>query len=75
MQFNVLFINCNYIVNRNRLFINCKSNITKKLASYKIPKKIFYIKELPKNALGKIDYKLLKEYYSTLNINNKMREK
>jgi len=55
--------------------LKCKSNITKKLASYKIPKKIFYIKELPKNALGKIDYKLLKEYYSTLNINNKMREK
>jgi len=28
-----------------------------------MPKKLFKIDEIPKNALGKIDYKLLKEYY------------
>ena len=44
----------------------CKSNLKKKLASYKIPKNIFLIEEFPKNALGKIDYKLLKEYYDSL---------
>jgi len=49
-------------------FSNCKNNLEKKLASYKIPKSILLIEELPKNALGKIDYKLLKEYYKTLNI-------
>ncbi|PPR17250.1 MAG: Long-chain-fatty-acid--CoA ligase [Alphaproteobacteria bacterium MarineAlpha9_Bin3] len=46
----------------------CKSNLEKKLASYKIPKKILLIEEIPRNALGKIDYKLLREYHSTLNI-------
>ena len=34
-----------------------------KLAKYKIPKKLIKIKQVPKNALGKIDYKILKEYY------------
>ena len=34
-------------------------NISKK----KIPKKLIKIKQVPKNALGKIDYKILKEYY------------
>ncbi len=52
----------------------CQSNISKKLANFKIPKKIFCVKELPKNALGKIDYKLLKEYYNTLNVDNNVKE-
>jgi len=51
----------------------CTSNLEKKIASYKIPKKILLIEKLPKNALGKIDYKLLKEYYSTLNIRKKRK--
>ena len=38
-----------------------------------MPKKLFKIDEIPKNALGKIDYKLLKEYYSTLYIRKKMK--
>ena len=42
------------------------ANIKIKLAKYKIPKKLIKIKEIPKNALGKIDYKALKEYYNTL---------
>lgn len=44
----------------------CKSNLKEKLASYKIPKNILLIEDFPKNALGKIDYKLLKEYYDSL---------
>ena len=39
-----------------------------KLARYKIPKKIITIDEVPKNALGKIDYKILKEYYKNLDL-------
>ena len=38
-------------------------NISLKLAKYKLPKKLIKIKLIPKNALGKIDYKILKEYY------------
>ena len=53
----------------------CQSNLAKKLANFKIPKKIFCLKELPKNALGKIDYKLLKEYHNTLNASNYVKEK
>ena len=53
----------------------CQSNLAKKLANFKIPKKIFCIKELPKNALGKIDYKLLKEYHNTLNASDYVKEK
>ena len=39
-------------------------NLKNKLAKYKIPKKLITIDEIPKNALGKIDYKVLKEYYN-----------
>ena len=40
-------------------------NLQKKLSKFKMPKKLFKIDEIPKNALGKIDYKLLKEYYNS----------
>ena len=48
----------------NELFQTMKT----KLARYKIPKKIITIDEVPKNALGKIDYKILKEYYKNLDL-------
>jgi fatty-acyl-CoA synthase len=48
----------------------CNNNLKQKIANYKIPKNIFCIKEIPKNTLGKIDYKLLKEYYKKLNLDH-----
>jgi len=39
------------------------NNISLKLAKYKLPQKLIKIELIPKNALGKIDYKILKEYY------------
>ena len=55
-------------LNKNKKFSPKKSiaNIKLKIAKYKIPKKLIKIEEIPKNALGKIDYKALKEYYITL---------
>ena len=52
-----------------------KSALVIKLAKYKIPKKIFYLEEIPKNTLGKIDYKILKAYYIKLINEVKTKEK
>ena len=34
-----------------------------------------FIEEIPKNALGKIDYKVLREYYENLKLEDKLKEK
>ena len=34
----------------------------------------FFIEEIPKNALGKIDYKVLREYYENLKLEDKLKE-
>ena len=54
-----------FIKIKNKNFSSKKivKNMQTKLAKYKIPKKLIKIKQVPKNALGKIDYKILKEYY------------
>jgi acyl-coenzyme A synthetase/AMP-(fatty) acid ligase len=33
-----------------------------------------FIEEIPKNALGKIDYKVLREYYENLKLEDKLKE-
>ena len=45
-----------------------------KLAKYKIPRMLIRIDEIPKNALGKIDYKLLREYYNDLKSRKKLKK-
>ena len=45
-----------------------------KLAKYKIPRMLIKIDEIPKNALGKIDYKLLREYYNDLKSRKKLKK-
>ena len=52
----------------------CIKNLKIKLANYKIPKSFFFIDQIPKNALGKIDYKILREYYQNLKPEDKMKE-
>ena len=45
-----------------------------KLAKYKIPRMLIRIDEIPKNALGKIDYKFLREYYNDLKSRKKLKK-
>ena len=52
----------------------CIKNLKTKLANYKIPRMFFFIEEIPKNALGKIDYKVLREYYENLKLEDKLKE-
>ena len=63
----------NYVVSID--LSELKSNLVIKLAKYKIPKKIFYVEDIPKNTLGKIDYKILKAYYIKLINEVKTKEK
>ena len=51
-----------------------KNNLKIKLAKYKIPRMLIKIDEIPKNALGKIDYKLLREYYNDLKSRKKLKK-
>ena len=56
----------------NEYLIN--NNLKTKLAKYKIPKILIKIDEIPKNALGKIDYKLLRDYYNDLKSRKKLKK-
>lgn len=47
-----------------------KSFCSRKLASYKIPKQFFFIDELPKTDVGKIDKKKLQKIGISLNKSN-----
>jgi malonyl-CoA/methylmalonyl-CoA synthetase len=40
-------------------------NIKTKLASYKVPKAIYVLDQLPRNAMGKVQKSLLREVYSS----------
>ncbi|KAJ9635002.1 hypothetical protein H2204_005957 [Knufia peltigerae] len=40
---------------------NIRENLKSRLASYKLPKKLFVMKELPRNAMGKVQKKALRE--------------
>jgi malonyl-CoA/methylmalonyl-CoA synthetase len=40
-------------------------NIKTKLASYKVPKAIHVLDQLPRNAMGKVQKSLLREVYSS----------
>lgn len=42
------------------------SECKKELANYKIPKKVFVYDELPRNAMGKVQKKQLREEYKNL---------
>ena len=66
-----------FIIVKNKSSFNiskCIQHLRIKLANYKIPKSFFYVDKIPKNALGKIDYKILREYYENLKSKNKMKE-
>ena len=56
----------------NEYLIN--NNLKTKLAKYKIPRILIKIDEIPKNALGKIDYKLLRDYYNDLKSRKKLKK-
>lgn len=43
-----------------------KKLLKEQLASYKIPKKILFIKKLPRNTMGKVQKNILRESYNTL---------
>ncbi len=45
-----------------------KSYLKKKLSGFKIPKKFFIVKEIPKTELGKVEKKILIEKYSSTNL-------
>lgn len=41
-----------------------RSKLKQKLASYKVPKQIFFVGELPRNTMGKVQKNILREQYS-----------
>uniref|UniRef100_A0AC34QPG0 AMP-binding enzyme C-terminal domain-containing protein n=2 Tax=Panagrolaimus sp. JU765 TaxID=591449 RepID=A0AC34QPG0_9BILA len=47
---------------KKKIVAECK----KELANYKIPKKVFVLKELPRNAMGKVQKKQLRDEYKNL---------
>lgn len=47
---------------QNQIFKNLKE----KIATFKVPKKIFFSSELPRNSMGKVQKNLLKEKYKNL---------
>jgi malonyl-CoA/methylmalonyl-CoA synthetase len=38
----------------------------KKLAKFKLPKRVIFVKELPRNAMGKVQKNVLRESYGNL---------
>ena len=42
--------------------------IKQKIAPFKVPKKIFFVEQLPKNAMGKIQKNILRDQYKTAKI-------
>ena len=49
---------------KNTSEASIKSQLVNILAKFKQPKKIFYTKALPRNAMGKVQKKLLREIYA-----------
>jgi malonyl-CoA/methylmalonyl-CoA synthetase len=43
-----------------------KKQLKEQLASYKTPKKIIFIKQLPRNTMGKVQKNILRETYKNL---------
>ena len=43
-----------------------ESNLSKSLARYKHPRKLFWINQLPRNTMGKVQKNLLREEYKNL---------
>ncbi|GAB6281766.1 MAG: hypothetical protein STSR0008_05070 [Ignavibacterium sp.] len=52
--------------NKEISYSEIKDFLSNKIASYKIPKKIFYTKEIPKTSLGKIKRAEIKSYFNSL---------
>ena len=49
------------IVNEEKIISICKD----RLANFKVPKRIYFIEDLPRNAMGKIQKNLLRERFKT----------
>ena len=52
--------------NKKNLEIEITSSIKNKLANFKKPKKIIFISELPRNAMGKVQKQKLRNIYNNL---------
>jgi malonyl-CoA/methylmalonyl-CoA synthetase len=37
--------------------------LKKEIANYKVPKKVFFVEDLPRNAMGKVQKNVLREKY------------
>lgn len=68
----IVFVKTKKQFKLNEYLIN--NNLKTKLAKYKIPRILIKIDEIPKNALGKIDYKLLRDYYNDLKSRKKLKK-
>ena len=52
--------------------------LRQRLAAYKLPKRVLWVDELPRNSMGKVQKKLLRERYASLNpfdLNDELEEK
>uniref|UniRef100_A0A914DP71 AMP-binding enzyme C-terminal domain-containing protein n=1 Tax=Acrobeloides nanus TaxID=290746 RepID=A0A914DP71_9BILA len=49
-----------------RLEANVLKEVKQELSSYKVPKKVIFVEELPRNSMGKIQKKDLREKYKNL---------
>jgi malonyl-CoA/methylmalonyl-CoA synthetase len=43
-----------------------RSALTAELAKYKVPKRVIFVEDLPRNKMGKIEKKALRERYQDL---------